>query len=76
MSLPFLSFNKKAHLLVPQFAEHVRVVTGMTHKFAFEEGHVEAGGVVVDKLEQEHLHGQPVFILQVGLWDFCRKQRV
>ncbi len=48
----------------------------MPHKFAFEEGHIEAGGIVVDKLEQEHLHGQPVLILEVGLWDFCRKQTV
>lgn len=63
---------RKTHLLIPQFAKHVWVVTRITHKFSFEEGHVKAGRVVIDKLEQEHLHGQPVLILEVGFWDFCR----
>ena len=48
----------------------------MTHELPLEEGHVEAGGVVVDELEQKHLHGQPVLVLQVGLWDFCGKNQV
>lgn len=72
-----LSKIDKAHLLISQsapFAKHVGVVARITHKFALEEGHVEARGVVVDKLEKEHLHGQLVLILQVGLRDFCMKK--
>lgn len=72
-----LSF--KTHLLIPKFlpfAKHVCVVTRVTHKFAFEEGHIEAGGVVVDKLEHEHLRNQPVLIFQVSFWYFCRKQSI
>lgn len=65
----------RPHLLVPQaapFTKHVCVITRVTHEFAFEEGHVEAGGVVVDKLEQEHLHRQLVLVLQVGFGDLCK----
>lgn len=38
------------------FAEHVGIFARVTHKFALEKGDVEAGGIVVDKLEEEHLH--------------------
>lgn len=66
------------HLLVPQtaaFAKHVHIVAGKTDKLALKEGNVEAGGIVVDKLEQEHLHGQPVLILRVGFGDLCTKKK-
>lgn len=59
------------YFLIPQLAKHVGVFAWVSHKLALEEGHVEAGGVVVYKLEEEHLHRQPVLILQVGLWNFC-----
>lgn len=64
------------HLLVPQpapFAKHVLVLAGKTDKFSLKESNVEAGGVVVDKLEQEHLHGQPVLILMVGFGNLCTR---
>lgn len=63
------------YLLVPEAAqsvvEHVCVFTRVTNKLSLEECHIEAGGVVVDKLKEEHLDCQPVLILQMGLWDFC-----
>lgn len=65
------------YLLIPQFAplaKHVSVVAGIADKLALKERHVEAGGVVVYKLEEEHLHCQLVLILQVGLGDFYKTQ--
>lgn len=38
------------------FAEHVGIVARITHEFALEKGDVEARRIVVDKLEEEHLH--------------------
>lgn len=66
--------QRALYLLVSQaaeFVEHVLVVARVTDKLALEEGHVEAGGVVVDKLKEEHLDRQPVLVLQVSLGDFC-----
>lgn len=63
------------YLFISQFAplaKHVSIITRVADKFALKESHVEAGGVVVDELEQEHLHRQFVLILQVGLGNFCQ----
>lgn len=68
--------RQTSHLLISQFTplpKHVGVVAWVTHKLAFKEGNIEAGGVVVDKLEHEHLHGQLVLIFQMGLGDLCRQ---
>lgn len=65
------------YLLIPQPApliEHICVFTRVAHKLSFKEGHVEAGGIVVNKLEEEHLDGQFVFILEMCFWDFCKEQ--
>lgn len=64
-----------SYLFIPQLAvcaEHVGVVSRIANKLSLKESHVEAGGVVVHKLEEEHLHRQFVLVLQVCLWDFCR----
>lgn len=61
------------YLFIPQFAraaKHVGVISRIADKLALKERHVEAGRVIVDKLEKEHLHCQFVLILQVGLWNF------
>lgn len=57
-------------LFVSVFAQPVHRVPRIADKFALEECDVEAGGVVVDKLEQEHLHGQAVLIISLGPWEF------
>lgn len=65
------------YLFIPQPApltEHVCVFARVAHKLSFKEGHVEAGRIVVNKLEEEHLDGQFVFILKMCFWDFCREQ--
>lgn len=69
--------EQRLHLLVPQLAptKHVGVVSGVAHELPLEEGHVEAGRVVVDELEEEHLHRQLVLVLQVRLGDFCQSQK-
>lgn len=62
------------YLFIPQLAplaKHISIIPRIADKLALEESHVEAGGVVVDELEEEHLHRQFVLILQVCLWDFC-----
>ena len=41
----------------------------MADELPLEEGHVETGRVVVDELEQKHLHSQLVLVLQVSLGD-------
>lgn len=64
------------YLLVSQrAAEHVHVFPRIAHELSLEEGHVEARGIIVDKLEEEHLHGQLVLVLQVSLWDFCNARK-
>lgn len=63
------------YLFIPQFAplaKHISIISGIADKLSLKKGHVEARRVVVDKLEEEHLHCQFVLILQVGLWDFCK----
>lgn len=68
--------DKPTHLLISQFTplpKHVGVVAWVSYKLAFKEGNIEAGGVVVDKLEHEHLHGQLILIFQMCLGDFCRQ---
>lgn len=63
------------YLFVPQsapLAKHVGIIPRIADKLALKESHIEAGGVVVDKLEEEHLHRQLVLILQVGLGNFCQ----
>lgn len=64
------------YLFIPQRAlsEHVFIFAWVAHKLSFKEGHVEAGGIVVNKLEEEHLDGQFVFILDMCFWNFCREQ--
>ncbi|KAF3854927.1 hypothetical protein F7725_022982, partial [Dissostichus mawsoni] len=52
-------------------AKHIGIISRIADKFALKESHVEAGGIVVDKLEEEHLHRQFVLILQMGLGNFC-----
>lgn len=62
------------YLFIPQvapFAKHISIISRIANKLALKESHIEAGGVIVDKLEEEHLHSQFVLILQVGLWNFC-----
>lgn len=73
-----MSYLDIGYLFIPQFAplaKHVNVVARIADKLALKEGHIEAGGVVVDKLEEEHLHCQLVLILQVGLGDFYKTKK-
>lgn len=70
-----MSYLYNWYLFIPQFAplaKHISIISRIADKLALKEGHVEAGGVVVDKLEEEHLHRQLVLILQVGLRNFCQ----
>lgn len=69
----FLTVNP--YLFIPPVVEHVRIIPRVTHKFSFEECHIETRRVVVDKLKEEHLHGEPVLILKVGSWDFCKSNQ-
>ncbi len=48
--------KRDVYLFISPLAEHVGIVSGVAHKFALEKGDVEARGIVVDKLEEEHLH--------------------
>lgn len=66
--------GSQVYLFISQptpFAEHVGIFARVTHKFALEKGDVEAGGIVVDKLEEEHLHCQLVLILHMGFRNLC-----
>ncbi len=61
------------YLFIPQVApKHISILSRIADKLALKESHVEAGGIVVDELEEEHLHRQFVLILQVGLGNFCQ----
>lgn len=65
------------YLFIPQPArltEHICVISRKAHKLSFKEGHIEAGGIVVNKLEEEHLDGQFVFIFEMCFRDFCREE--
>ncbi len=65
-------YIRQSHLFISQLAplsKHIRVVSRITHKLPFKEGHIETWRVVVHKLEHKHLHGQLVLILQMGLGD-------
>lgn len=66
--------NTQVYLFISQSApwpEHVGVVSRIPHEFALEEGHVEAGGIIVDELEEEHLYRQLVLVLNVCFGDLC-----
>lgn len=74
--ISFFQSLRHTHLLISQFApfpEHVWVFTRKAHKFALKESHIEARRVIVDKLEEKHLHGEPVLVFQMGLWDLWWK---
>lgn len=43
----------------------------MADCFSFNKGDVEAGGVVVDELKQEHLHRQAVLVVSHGPRELC-----
>lgn len=69
--------KSQSYLFISQFApfaKHVGIISGVANKLALKESHVEAGGVVVDELEEEHLHRQFVLVLQVSFGDFCKRR--
>jgi len=66
---------KKSYLFISPAIKHVRVCTRVTNKLSFKEGHIEAGWVVVDKLEQKHFHSEPVLILHVSSGNLCEMRK-
>lgn len=59
MASKIILMGCQVYLFISQptpLAEHVGIVARVTHKFALEKGDVKTRGIVVDKLEEEHLH--------------------
>lgn len=72
-----LKKEMRVYLFIPQptpLIKHVCIFARVAHKLSFKEGHVEAGGIVVNKLEEKHLDGQLVFILDMRFGNFCSEK--
>lgn len=54
------------NLFVAVLSQQVDGISGEADDLPFEEGDVEAGGVVVDELEEEHLQGKAVLVVRLG----------
>lgn len=61
----------KLYLLITVFSQEINGISGIANCFAFGEGDVETGGVVVDKLKEEHLQGQAVLVVRLGARKLC-----
>lgn len=61
----------KLYLLVTVFSQEINRVSGIANCFPFGEGDVETGGVIVDKLKEEHLQGQAVLVVRLGPRKLC-----
>lgn len=63
------------HLLIPIFSQEINRFSRVADYFSFYKSDVEARGVVVDKLKQEHLHRQAVLVVSSGPRKLCRYMR-
>ena len=61
----------KLYLLIPELPQDIDRLSWVANHLPLDEGDVETWGVVVDKLKQEHLHGQTVLIIRAGPRDLC-----
>lgn len=59
------------NLFIAVLSQEVDGVPGEADGLPFEEGDVEAGGVVVDELEEEHLQGEAVLVVRLGPRQLC-----
>lgn len=65
-----------SNLFIAVLSQEVDGIPGEAHGLPFEEGDVEAGGVVVDELEEEHLQGEAVLIVRLGPRQLCGWRQV
>lgn len=61
----------KLYLLVPVLSQEINRVSREANCFAFGEGDVETGGVIVDELKEEHLQSQAVLVVRLGPRKLC-----
>lgn len=59
------------NLFIAVLSQQVDGIPRETDGLPFEEGDVEAGGVVVDELEEEHLQGEAVLVVRLGPRQLC-----
>lgn len=63
--------KEEAYLFVTVLPQDVNGISGKADRFPFEEGDVKAGGVIVDKLKQEHLQRQTVLVVRLCPRELC-----
>lgn len=67
--------KEEPNLFIAVLSQEVDGVPGEADGLPFEEGDVEAGGVVVDELEEEHLQGEAVLVVRLGPRQLCGAAR-
>lgn len=63
------------YLLIPVLSQKINWFPRMANRFSFHKGNVEAGGVIVDELKEEHLQSQAVLIVSHRTGKLCCPSR-